>query len=358
MKRLRKRNINGRAAARAAAAAAAAATVLALAAAAQQPAFAQGGFRGGGYSQGGFNRGNEEIAKSGGWEARLRTDRTQYQPGRGVELTVMLTNVGNRRQQIIADGRSQEYTLTVRDARSNRIVWNASRKLSGITLNPGETRLNREFWDQRGTDGRRVPSGSYRVEARVHPGLVMNTTIFLQDSGGGRDEDTPGRPGFPNRPPVPPGRPGIPGDLNPPGGGGGGAFPGRPGFPGGGGNTNRDVRAVVRPDRTTVRPGDRVGFNFTVENSSRMRQNYRFSSGRQYDVEVRDSRGRLVWQYTQNMRFLQALTEFSLDPGQSKNFFANWTVDRDLPRGTYTVVAYLPTTLGQVGEARSRITVE
>ena len=316
------------------------------------PATAQGGGfdeRGGGF---GYGRGTETSARSGSWEGRMRTDRSQYPRGRGVEITLLLTNTSTRRMEVASNVCSPEYVLTVRDARTNQAVWTYAKRRSGvIRVEPRDTRMSREFGDQRNNQGQRVPAGSYRVEAVLHPNLRMTTTIFLQD-GRGEDDDRPGGGG------GRPGRPGVPGDLNPPNWGGG-----RPGRPGDGGGwpppaANPSVRAEVRADRARIRPGDRVGFNFSVRNASGNRQNFRFSSGRQYEVEVLDGRGRSVWAYTREMVFTQSFTDFSIDPNQSKNFFANWNVPRDLPRGTYQVVAYLPTLNGRVGESRTRITVE
>jgi hypothetical protein len=240
-----------------------------------------------------------------------------------------LTNIGDRRVYV---NNAIPYELIVRDDRrgsgnGGQIVWQSSRHgaMSGLSqrrpvsfdLEPGETRTYRELWDQ--TDGdtrRRLPSGVYRVEARIAPQDPVSTQIYL--AGNSRD-DRYDRDERDER------------------------------------DDARRVRSELRLDSSSsvIRPGDTVRLEYTVTNTDRSRpRTFRFSSGRQFDVYAvaprpvngggfGNQRGRLAWQLSADQFYTQALTQFTLEPGARRTFRATWRTPRNLPSGLYTINAFL-----------------
>jgi hypothetical protein len=257
--------------------------------------------------------------------ATITTDRNEYGPDRSVAVTMTLTNTGDRRVFV---NNAVPYELIIREERrggnGGQIVWQSSRHgaMSGLSqrrpisfdLEPGQTRTYRERWDQ--TDGdtrRRLPSGVYRVEARIAPQDQVSTQIYLaadrRDERYDRDEDR---------------------------------------------YDSRNIRSELRVDPAsgTIRPGDTVRFEYAVTNTDRSRpRTFRFSSGRQFDMyalfprlasggssSVRD---RIAWQFSADLLHTQALTQFTLEPGERRTFRATWRTPRNLPAGSYTINAFL-----------------
>lgn len=327
-----------------------AAGLLLLATAATEAA-AQSGRAGGGYF-GGYgrqdrDRGGSDVVRDDYFEARLETDRTNYPSDRGVEIRIRVANTADRGRSI-SSGSRDLYVVEIRDDRTGRVV----RELKGrgfLRLESGQDRSFREVWDQRDSGGRYVPGGTYRVEVRTFgTSRRLNTKVYLSDRGGrgdDRDEWDRDRPGN-----------GRPGNGRP------GGWDGRP-WPGGNDSSDyRSVRGELSIDRGgRVRTGDRVRFTFNVTNTDRNdSRTFRFSSGRQSEFEVVDSRGRVVWRSSEGMMHGQALTEFTLRPGERKTFSANWRVPDNVREGTYEVRAYLPTRGGdnQAATTRLRFQVE
>ena len=102
-------------------------------------------------------------------------------------------------------------------------------------------------------------------------------------------------------------------------------------------------------------------FNFEVANQYHLPRTIQFSSGQQFDIEIIDQTGRVVAAWSDDKFFTQALTAFTLDPGQAVTFAADMPLkDRDGQQlnGTYQVRAFLATS-GPAPrvEATSRIVV-
>ena len=274
-----------------------------------------------------FGRRDEDSSSTRGTRglrATIETDRTSYDPDRGVTINLRLQNIGPR-SVVVSQG--NEYEITIREARSGSVVWEGPRsrqRRGSFRLEPGQTRNYREVWDQRDSRGRRVSPGAYRIEARIWPQERVSTQIYLSDRDGrGRDDRD-----YPGRYPIP--RP----------------FP-RP-FPG-----DRDVddrydrdrsglRSDLRLDDTTIRPGEPINLTYTVTNSGSRSRTLRFSSGQQFDVVVRSRRTRrVVWRLSDDRMSTQALTQFTINPGDRRTFQASWRTDSNLEDGVYEVSAYL-----------------
>jgi hypothetical protein len=68
---------------------------------------------------------------------------------------------------------------------------------------------------------------------------------------------------------------------------------------------------------------------------------------------------RIAWRYSDDQMAGQALTEFTLRPGQSRSFIGRWQVDRNIDAGTYEVTAFLtPQRENRVAVATTRIIIE
>lgn len=118
------------------------------------------------------------------------TDAREYRPGRPVTIETQLTNFGRR----VTFVNLQEYDIVVREARSGAVVWQWSWQFhrrnvlpphTTFSLARWETRFNRVQWNQTGNNGRPVPPGVYRIEARIYPHTQV-TQIAVQDAQAGR----------------------------------------------------------------------------------------------------------------------------------------------------------------------------
>jgi len=87
-------------------------------------------------------------------------------------------------------------------------------------------------------------------------------------------------------------------------------------------------------------------FTFEVTNQYSTPRTFQFSSGQQFDLELSDETGRVVTAWSDDKMFVQMLTSFTLESGETKAFTA------DLPlqdrwgqqlNGTYGARAFLTT---------------
>lgn len=285
-----------------------------------------------------YDTDNSESATTRGGSrnlrARITTDRSEYGPGRPVVITLSLTNIGNQRVDV--SNAAQEYDILVRDARnSGSILWQSSRdgqardrRHASFRIEPGQTRTYRETWDQTDWNGRRVRTGSYRIEARIYPQEPVFAPVFLSDrdsrpgsggyNGGGRSDDYDRSDDRYDR-----------------------------------GGYSSGVRSELRLDQQSgvVRAGDTVRLTYTLLNADTSRsRTFRFMSGKQFDAFVSAPRrsnsstvysGRPVWQLSRDQFYTQSLTQFTLRAGERRTFTASWRTPRDLDSGVYTVTAFL-----------------
>jgi hypothetical protein len=262
-----------------------------------------------------------------GWTLEMTTDRRQYAPGRAVELRVITTNrTDYDRVVLVRDG--QEMLFSARDARTGRVVWSGGKKPQApysFRLGPGETRTGSAIWDRRDDDGKPAPAGVYTLEARSGAlNLRAVAQIYLADTGSDSGENSGGgRPGS-GRPGDDSGRPGS-------------AWPGR-----------GTIGGRLEVDRSTARIGDTVRFTYTVVNRGRDTVALTFPSGKQFDVEAQRTYADLftgtpttVWRLSQGQFYTQALTRFSLGPGEVRSFRGQLTIASGTATEPYNLVAYL-----------------
>lgn len=290
----------------------------------------------------------------------IATDRSTYGANRPVIVTLTVTNIGNQRVEM---NKALEYDLLVRDVRSNRIVWQSSRdglaqnrRNRSYHLDPGQSRTFREQWDQSDASNRRLVAGTYRIEGRVFPQDSVYAQVYLSD-GSGRADDRY-----------------DPYDRNDPyDRGGSGDYSRRPGDRGSrdeygqGGygrgdydtrDESRGLRSELRldPSNGVIRPGESIALTYTLTNTDRSRsRTFRFGSGQQFDAyaiaprsragdsvfDRSQQRGGIAWRLSQDQMYTQALTQFTLGPGERRSFTAVWRTPRNLEPGTYTLNAYL-----------------
>jgi len=99
-------------------------------------------------------------------------------------------------------------------------------------------------------------------------------------------------------------------------------------------NENRDSIEVMPQ-------GAPVILNFSFQNISDKIQTVRFSDSQQYDLEVYDSQGALVWNWANGRGFTDALTELVFDVDEIKTFEETWDQTSNegiqVPAGIYRV---------------------
>ena len=118
------------------------------------------------------------------------------------------------------------------------------------------------------------------------------------------------------------------------------------------------VQVTVKTEKQTYRSGDPVKITLTVKNTQKSDVALRFSSGQQYDIEIRRGKtknGEKVWQWSEGRMFTMALISTKLAPGKSQTYLVTYGVEvspetgKAVPKltpGTYTIVATI-TTMGR-----------
>ncbi len=290
-------------------------------------------------------------------EAWLYTDRTNYRPGTGVQLRLTLTNLasGSARIQLPRKG---EYTISVTDVRTNRVIWSRDKSQSRSTwleLNAGGTAQWIEFWDQRDNRGNLVPMGAYRIDVRVLDLLPLSAQIFLSERGGQRPQPGNGNGGI-----VPPD------PVTGPGSGGGWGNNGNGN--GGNGNGLSSICGEISLNKTSVRSGDVVRFTYTVVNTDRRPVTLNFGSAQLFDVwatpvtRTPAVTRTPVWRLGDGVMWAQMTQQITLQPGARRQFTGTWRIGNGVASGqTLDVSASLTPAgsggAGTVGAARTRIAV-
>jgi len=283
-------------------------------------------------------------------EAWMRTDRTQYSAGRGVQISLSLTNL-LQNSTTIRSGNLGEYQITITDVRTNRVIWSRdrSRYRGSITqLTSGGTANWTEFWDQRDNSGNAVPGGAYRIDAKVFD-LPLSSQIFLMDQGNSRPDPAPGL--------VTP----DPVDGPAPGGG-------RPGPPPRPLVTDfSGITGILSVDKAAVKRGDTVRMTYTVVNTRQTPVDLVFGSSQLFDVTARlkdnaplGAPSRAIWRMSDGMAYSQVIQRVSLAPGERHAFSALWQIGSTVPEGQIDLQATLKPAgagMSQVGLGRALITV-
>ena len=93
--------------------------------------------------------------------------------------------------------------------------------------------------------------------------------------------------------------------------------------------------------------GSPVRFVLELRNLTDETLTLNFSSSLQYDFEVHDSKNKLVWNWSHDKLFTQALTTIILDPNDQVKFTPEWdqkdNEGRQIPAGIYRVTGLIPT---------------
>jgi hypothetical protein len=107
------------------------------------------------------------------------------------------------------------------------------------------------------------------------------------------------------------------------------------------------LRVSVATDKPLYKRGETVRFTVTVRNASRETQTLSFSSGRKFDIAVRQNAGTdaPLWNWANGRMFTMMLTDVKLASGESKSWTATWKQtgndQKELPRGVYSARAQL-----------------
>lgn len=84
-----------------------------------------------------------------------------------------------------------------------------------------------------------------------------------------------------------------------------------------------------------------------VRNTGSKSTKLEFSSAKTHDFLVKDSGGKLVWQWSADRMFAQVILSKTLKPGEKMAFRSNWNQKTDrgspVPAGKYKLVAELST---------------
>jgi hypothetical protein len=266
------------------------------------------------------------VAQNNQWRARLMTDRSQYSGPRAVVISMILTNVSQRRQLVSGIGRP--YDVVIRDARTMRPVWTSAKSrpapASSIDLAPGASQTYREIWDRTSDTGSAVPAGVYTVETRIGPMPSVSTQVYVAQSqgrdGGGDDIERPI--------PIEPG-----GGPPPPAGGGGKGQPEGP---------VSALQGTLRTESPRVAPGGQVRLTYQVTNPTGSPLIVRFSSGQRYDLVVSAvASGADVWRASMERMYTMSLGGMTLAAGETRNFTDTWNVAPGTAPGRYRITAYL-----------------
>ncbi|MGA1875729.1 MAG: beta-propeller domain-containing protein [bacterium] len=112
-----------------------------------------------------------------------------------------------------------------------------------------------------------------------------------------------------------------------------------------------DLLYSIETDRDIYGESELITITFKVSNTGEGGAEIHFSSGKQFDVYVKNDEGELVWQLSHHMSYTQAETSITLNPGEAKSFEAEWDQKDDdefeVPQGTYRLEACLTATQSQ-----------
>ncbi len=104
-------------------------------------------------------------------------------------------------------------------------------------------------------------------------------------------------------------------------------------------------------------PLETVVLVLSVRNPGPAPVRFELSSTRTHDVAIADDAGRELWRWARARSFAQVLTDFSLDPGETRRLESRWNqhddAGRPVPSGRYRAVAELAAR--EVGERVSAV---
>lgn len=84
------------------------------------------------------------------------------------------------------------------------------------------------------------------------------------------------------------------------------------------------AKLTINLDKTEFNPGEIIDANLVVQNLREENVTFTFSSGYQFDFVVYDGDSQVVCSWSDDKGFIQAITHFSLGPGESRNWVGSW----------------------------------
>lgn len=84
------------------------------------------------------------------------------------------------------------------------------------------------------------------------------------------------------------------------------------------------AKLTISLDKTEFNPGDNIDVNLVIQNLREENVTFTFSSGYQFDFVVYDEEFQVVCSWSDDKAFIQAITHFSLGPGESRNWVGIW----------------------------------
>jgi len=84
------------------------------------------------------------------------------------------------------------------------------------------------------------------------------------------------------------------------------------------------VKLMISLDKTEFNLGENIEVNLVVQNLRDENVTFTFSSGYQLDFVVYNEDSQVVCSWSDDKAFIQAITHFSLEPGESRNWVGSW----------------------------------
>jgi len=85
------------------------------------------------------------------------------------------------------------------------------------------------------------------------------------------------------------------------------------------------LKLTLSTSKKSYRLSEEIELNLTIENKASSPKELNFSSGRQFDVWVKDIEEKEIWRWSNDKAFIQiALQSLKLEPGQGKTYKASW----------------------------------
>ncbi|MEW6379918.1 MAG: BsuPI-related putative proteinase inhibitor [bacterium] len=98
-------------------------------------------------------------------------------------------------------------------------------------------------------------------------------------------------------------------------------------------------------DKTGYESGEPAAITFTVTNTGGQPADLHFSSGKQYDIIIKDEAGNQVWQQSRHQFYTLSLANLVVQPGEVRTYRSQWDQKDDqgapVSGGVYTVEAFL-----------------
>lgn len=109
-------------------------------------------------------------------------------------------------------------------------------------------------------------------------------------------------------------------------------------------NDGGDMGATdLLPSVQATAAGDSVHFVLQVTNTTDAPIELVYPSGQSFDFQVEDASGEIVWTWSANRMFMQAIREETLGAGETLTHSASWLPSEygEMPAGEYTVTGTL-----------------